>query len=58
MSLGQRHWLESNSSVFVMLILTVSRVVAAQKIGVAAGSLAGLIVDFTLYKPLVFRNHE
>jgi putative flippase GtrA len=45
-----------NYAVFVVLVLTVPAVAAAPTLGVAAGSIAGMIVNFTLYKFVVFRS--
>jgi putative flippase GtrA len=44
-----------NYSVFAVLVLTLPLVADTPTLGVAAGSLAGMIVNFTLYKLVVFR---
>jgi putative flippase GtrA len=45
-----------NYSVFAVLVLTLPLVARTPTLGVAAGSLAGMIVNFTLYKLVVFRR--
>jgi putative flippase GtrA len=44
-----------NYSVFATLVLTLPLVAATPTLGVAAGSIAGMIVNFTLYRLVVFR---
>jgi putative flippase GtrA len=44
-----------NYSVFATLVLTLPLVAATPTLGVAAGSVAGMIVNFTLYRLVVFR---
>ena len=46
-----------NYSVFALLIVTCAPVAHSPTLGVAAGSVAGMIVNFTLYKLVVFRRH-
>jgi putative flippase GtrA len=45
-----------NYSVFAALVLTLPIVAGTPTLGVAAGSLVGMIVNFTLYKVLVFHS--
>ena len=45
-----------NYGVYAALVMTVSEVAAWPTLGVAAGSIAGLVINFTLSKRLVFNN--
>ncbi|MGA2399057.1 MAG: GtrA family protein [Steroidobacteraceae bacterium] len=47
-----------NYSMFAVLVVTLPLVAATPTLGVAAGSLAGMIVNFTLYKLVVFRSRK
>jgi putative flippase GtrA len=45
-----------NYAMFAVLVLTLPLVAVTPTLGVAAGSLAGMIVNFTLYRLVVFRK--
>jgi putative flippase GtrA len=44
--------------VFAVLVLTLPLAAGTPTLGVAAGSLVGMIVNFMLYKLLVFRSRR
>jgi putative flippase GtrA len=45
-----------NYSVYAAMVAGFSRIAALPALGVAAGSIAGLVINFTLSKRLVFRG--